>query len=152
MVVDAAVVVVGGWVVGVDSTAVVVVAIDVVGAVVATGEAVDGSGVATGAVVSAGSVVHPVKTTTANAAVAAKRNMLRPFTPPHTLAPATAHRHQVSPLHHRQLIRSRQEAIDPHISAPMGGQNERSRTPRMPDLDGRYVADTCHILEQSRLK
>jgi hypothetical protein len=97
MVVDATVVVVGGGVAGVDSTAVVVVAIDVVGAVVVTAEAVDGSGVATGAVVPAGSVVHPVKTTTVNAAVAAKRNIDRPFTPPHTLAPATAHRHPVSP-------------------------------------------------------
>ena len=81
VVVDGTVVVDGGAVVVVESAAVVVAAIDVAGAVVATGEAVGGSGVATGAVVSAGSVVHPVKTTTVNAAVAAKRNMLRPFTP-----------------------------------------------------------------------
>ncbi len=62
-----------------------------------TVEVIDGVGVVTGPVVSLVSVVHPVKTTTVNAAVAAKRNMLRPFTPPHTLAPATAHRHPVSP-------------------------------------------------------
>ena len=101
VVVDAAAVVVDPSVLGVDSTAAVVVTVDVVGAAVVTLEDAGRGGGATGSVVSPGSVVHPAKTTTVNATVAATRNMLRPFTSPHTVTAAMGHRHQASPLQHR---------------------------------------------------
>lgn len=79
---------VGGVVVVGDGARVVEPAV-VVGPWVVMVEVVDGGGVVTGAVVSLVSVVHPVKTMTVNATVAASRNMLRPFTSPHTVTPET---------------------------------------------------------------
>ena len=105
MVVDVVVVVVGAVVV-VEGANVVEPAV-VVGAWVVTVEVVVGGSVETDPVVSAGTVVHPVETTTVNATVLASRNMRRPFTSTHTVTSVAEHRHQASPLRHRQYLRLR---------------------------------------------
>lgn len=76
----------------------------VVGTRGATVEAVDGGGVVTGPEISVETVMHPAKTTTANAAAAATRNMLRPFTQQHDSRRSIAIRHHPDTIGNSPMI------------------------------------------------